>query len=111
MSAAFLERRASNRLTARTFTEDPPGVLRFDEAVQVAAIRGHPGRTACRSVAACWRQSPHFGSSERLQPCREIGRLADNRLFLRRALADQIADDNQPGGDPDPHLEFGGFDG
>src|ERR1700730_8060302 len=31
-------------------------------------------------------------------------RLADDRLFLRRAFADQIADHDQPGGDPDTHL-------
>ena len=41
-----------------------------------------------------------------LQPRREVRRLADHRLFLRGALADQIADDHQPGGDADPHLQW-----
>jgi hypothetical protein len=36
-----------------------------------------------------------------LQACREIGGLADHRLLLRRALADQIADDDKPGGNAD----------
>jgi hypothetical protein len=48
--------------------------------------------------------------SECLQPRREVGCPADNRLFLRRALADQIADDHQPRRDPDPRLEFNGSD-
>jgi hypothetical protein len=26
-------------------------------------------------------------------------------VLLRRTLADQIAEDDQPGGDPDPHLQ------
>jgi hypothetical protein len=45
-----------------------------------------------------------------LQPGGEVGRFADDGLLLRRALADQIADDHQPGGDPHPRLELGGFD-
>jgi hypothetical protein len=45
-----------------------------------------------------------------LQPCGEVRRLADDRLLLRRALADQIADDNQPGGDPNPRVELRGCD-
>jgi hypothetical protein len=40
----------------------------------------------------------------------EVRRLADDRLFLRRAFADQIADDHEPGGDPDTRLELDGFD-
>ena len=39
---------------------------------------------------------------ERLQPGREIGRLADHRLLLCHALADQLTDHDQPGGDADP---------
>jgi hypothetical protein len=31
-------------------------------------------------------------------------------LFLRWACADQIADNHQPGGDPDARLQFDGFD-
>ena len=45
-----------------------------------------------------------------LQAGGEVRRFADDRLFLRRAFADQIADDDQPGGNPDPRLELGGFD-
>ena len=45
-----------------------------------------------------------------LQTGGEVRRFADDRLLLRRALADQIADDHQPGGDPDARLELDGFD-
>src|SRR6202043_231765 len=41
---------------------------------------------------------------------REVRGLADDRLLLRRAFADQAADHRQPGGDPDPRLERDGFD-
>jgi hypothetical protein len=45
-----------------------------------------------------------------LQPRRQVRRLADDRLFVRRAFADQIPYDHQPGRDPDPRLEPDGFD-
>ena len=45
-----------------------------------------------------------------LQTGGEVRRFADDRLFLRRALADQIADDHQTGGDPDARVELDGFD-
>src|SRR3984893_17542255 len=43
-------------------------------------------------------------------PDGEVRRLTDDRLVLRRAFADQIADDHQPGGDPDARLELSRFD-
>jgi hypothetical protein len=47
---------------------------------------------------------------QRLQTGGEVRCFPDDRLLLRRALADQIADDYQPGGDPDTRLELDGFD-
>src|SRR5258708_3368643 len=41
-----------------------------------------------------------------LQPSGEVRRFADDRLLLRRSFADQIADDHQPGGDPDARSEL-----
>ena len=40
-----------------------------------------------------------------LQPGSEVRRLADDRLFLRRSFADQIADNDQSGSDPHARLE------
>src|SRR6516164_1491140 len=51
---------------------------------------------------------PRLGQG--LQTSREVWGLADDRLLLSRAFADQIADHYQPGGDPDPRLEVDGFD-
>jgi hypothetical protein len=45
-----------------------------------------------------------------LQTGGEVGRFADDRLFLCRALTDQVTDHDQPGGDPDARLQFDGFD-
>ena len=41
-----------------------------------------------------------------MQSRRKIGGLADDRLFLGRALADQIANDDGPAGDADSCLKF-----
>ena len=48
----------------------------------------------------------HFASRGlALQPRRKVGRFADQRVLLDRGIADQIAGDDHPGGDSDPHLE------
>ena len=46
-----------------------------------------------------------IGSRQGLQPGREVGRVADDRLLLGRALADQVADHDQPGGNSDPRRQ------
>ena len=45
-----------------------------------------------------------------LQPGGEVRRFADDRLLLRRAFADEVADDHEPGGDADARLQLDGFD-
>jgi hypothetical protein len=40
----------------------------------------------------------------------EVRCLADDRLFLRRAFADQIANDHEPGGYPNARFRLDGFD-
>jgi len=39
-----------------------------------------------------------------------ISTIADDRVFLPRVIADQIADHHLPGGDPDGGVEIGGSD-
>ena len=52
-----------------------------------------------------------FGDHQRvrrgqgLQPSGKVRRLADDPALLRCALADQIADHGQPGGDAEPHTQ------
>ena len=41
----------------------------------------------------------HVRLGDRLQPRREIGRIADDAALLRLSRAGQIADDDQPGRD------------
>jgi hypothetical protein len=74
---------------------DGPEIAVFEE------IANQPARG--RGDDDCVR----FG--QRLQPGGEVGRLANDRLLLRGALADQIANDHQPGGDLDPRLELDRF--
>ena len=45
---------------------------------------------------------------QRLQTGGEVGCFPDYRLLLCRALADQVADHYQPGGDADPRLQLDG---
>ena len=47
-----------------------------------------------------------FGSAIALQTCREVRRLADNRLLLSSTRSDQIADHDQPGGNADAGLQW-----
>ena len=42
---------------------------------------------------------------DRLQARREVRRLADDAALLRLPRSDQVADDDQPGRDPDPHVQ------
>src|SRR5262249_48379979 len=46
---------------------------------------------------------------ERLQTGREVRCFADDRLLLRRALADQIADDDEPRGNAGARSQLDGF--
>ena len=53
------------------------------------------------------------GFGDRLQARREVRRLADDAALLRLPRPEKIADDDHPGGDPDPHLQRragGGFE-
>ena len=54
------------------------------------------------------RLRDHHGArlGQRLQPRRQIGRLADDGLFLRRALSDEVADHDDAGRDADADLEI-----
>ena len=58
-----------------------------------------------RSLARALRQDEHAGLCDPLQACREVRRLADDAAFLRLSRSDQVADHDQPGCDPDPHLQ------
>jgi hypothetical protein len=88
-----------------TRTQDLPGRHRRGDALDL----NRPEVTVLEEIAdqpACARgDHDRFGLGQGLQTGGKVWRFADDRLFLRRAFADQIADDDQPGGDPDTRLQ------
>ena len=46
-----------------------------------------------------------FGHGDRLQAGRQVSRLAEDDALLRRTLANQVADDDEPGGDAEPYRD------
>jgi hypothetical protein len=81
---------------------DPPGGHRLGEAFEAPSAKigqleqaaDQPARRLADDYATRFRQ--------RLQPRREVRRVADHRLLPCRTLADQIADHHEPGRDADP---------
>ena len=84
---------------------DPPGGERLGEALE--ALRAEIGQLEQPADQPARRLADHHAARrrERLQPRREVRRLADHRLLLGRALADQLADHDQAGRDADPRGE------
>ena len=103
-------RNASNRLVDGARTQHLPSrnrrgdALHFDgaEIAVLEEIADQPARAG--------GDDDRVRLGQGLQPGGEVRRLADDRLLLRRAFADQIADDHQPGGDADAGLQLDGFD-
>ena len=94
---------ASNRLSARTLAVRParPARARRSPFSSTAPRSAKLEKAAHQSARACGDHDSAW-ARQRLQPGREVGRLADDRLLLGRTLADEIAYDDQPGGDTDP---------
>jgi hypothetical protein len=85
-----------------------PGLHRCDDAL-------HPDGTEIAALEQIADQPAGAGGDDHrvrlgqgLQPGGEVRGFADNRVLLRRAFADQIADHHLPGGDPDADPERGG---
>ena len=85
-----------------TLAFDPPGGERLGEALE--ALRAEVGQLEQPADQPARRLADHHAARrrERLQPRREVRRLADHGLLLGRALADQLADHDQAGRDADP---------
>ena len=88
-----------------TLTFDPPGRERLGEALEPP--RAEIDQLEQPADQPAGRLADHDAArrGERLQPGRQVRRLADHRLLLCRALADQLADDDHAGGDADPRRE------
>ena len=94
-------RAASKRLSAAATPSDYEGFDRLGEALdRLPAEVAQPEQVADEAAGGAGEDDlPGFRKS--LQARREVGGLAGDRLLLRRALADQIADHDKPGGNAD----------
>ena len=81
---------------------DPPHRHRVGEALQHLRPEILEFERAADQPPRRGSDQDRVGLRQRLQPGRQVGRLADDRLLLGRAFADQVADDHHPGGDADP---------
>ncbi len=98
---------AAQRLEAafgQACAHDPPGAT---GSVAFEMVRAKVGKLeqAADQAARAWRDHDAARLGQGLQPGRQVRRLADDRLFLRRALADQLADHDPAGRDADPRAE------
>ena len=74
------------------------------EAFQLLRIQGLSSKAPPSRSARRFGDEDAARLGQRLQASGQIGRLADDGLFLRRALSDEVADDNDPRRDADPRL-------
>src|SRR5205823_14864549 len=107
------QRRAAQRLEPalyRARTQHLPSRHRRRDALQLDGAEIAVFEEIANQPAGARSDDDGAGPSQGLQPSGEVRRFSDDRLLLRRALADQIADYHQPSGDPDARLKRGGFD-
>jgi len=99
-------RAASKRLSVTATVLDREGLDRLGKALRrLPAEIGQPEQIADQAAGGAG-EDDLSGSRQSLQACGEVGGLACDRLLLRRALADQIADDDKPGGYADADSEL-----
>ena len=93
--------RASNRLR-RALADDARRADRACDALEILRPQLLQLEQAPQQPARGRGHHDRPGLGQGLQPRREVRRLADDLLLLRRTLADQFAHDHEAGGDPDP---------
>ena len=70
------------------------------DGAEIAILEQAADQPPC---ARCNHHGARLG--QRLEASGKVGRLADDRLLLGRARADEVADHDEPGRDPDAHLQ------
>jgi hypothetical protein len=83
-----------------------PGFDRFGEALDGVLSEIAKAEHVAEQPTRRRRQDDAPGLGETLQPRGQIGRVADHGLFLRRPLADDVADDDEARGDADARGEL-----
>ena len=86
----------------RALAGDGEGAHRRREALERRGAQVAEGEQAAQEAARALGDDHGPGFGQGLQAGGEVGGLPDHRLLLRGTLADQVADHDQPGGDPDP---------
>ncbi len=100
-SGVACERSASNRLATPLSPSTCQAWVGAGETLQVLRAEVAQLEQIADLPTGRGGDDDRVGLGQRLQPRREVRRLADHRLLLRRAGADQVADDGKPGGDAD----------
>ena len=88
-----------------TRSQRRPGPRRAGDALEVAGPEVLQLEEIAEQPSRAVGDDDGTRLGESLQARREVWRLADHRLLLRRTRADQVADHDKPGGDTDPHLQ------
>ena len=83
----------------------PPGRDRPGEAPEGVAAEIPELEQAAQEPPRALGHDHRARLGQPLQPGGEVGRLAGHGLLLRRAPPDEVADDDEAGGDPDPGRE------
>jgi len=91
-------------------TQHLPGRHRRGEALDLDGAEIPVFEELADQPARYRANDDRVGLGQGLQTGGEVRCFADDRLLLRRAFADQIADHHQPGGDTDASSQLAGFD-
>src|SRR4051795_2533665 len=82
-----------------------PDPDRFGEALEAVTTEIPKREQAAQEAPRALRDDHCTRPRQSLQSCREVRRLADHGFLLSGALADEMADDNEPRGNPDTSSE------
>ncbi len=88
------------------FAEHAIGGDRSVEPFEVSRSQILQTELAADDPCGCFRDQHLAGRGFALQPRRKVGRFADQRMLLDCGIADEIAGDDEPGGNSDPHFEL-----
>ncbi len=88
-------------------TGDAPDLDRFGDALERVRAERLAGEDVADQIARRGADQDGIGAGEGLQARGEVGRVADHRLLARGALADRLADHDEPARDADAHGEAG----
>ena len=89
----------------RTRPQRRPGPRRPGDALEVLRPEVLKLEQIAEQLARALGDDDHVRLGDRLQARREVRGLADDAALLRLPRSDQVADDDQPGRDPDPHVQ------